>query len=509
MKYKLIFLAVLVLCLGKIKGQSHNVGDLFTFPDGSQGVVFYNNPDGTGGWVMALNDASAGCAWGNTTDLPELNNYSYSSRHLLEDTSGYTNTQMLRSYQNNNLSYAAGVVDFANGWYLPSSAQLRAICCKLPLLSAAIVAAGGTDLAYDYYRSSTENSANSAWMINFNNNSSGFGSFGFGSKTGMRHVRAVRSFSFSPSYEWNTGETTPSISVNPTQTSNYTVTVTAASGESDIATTTIVVLIRDSLEIHESACDEFVWDGISYYGSGTFIRNYERPGACDSVVTLHLLFEHTPNAGIQSSADTVCANEIVNLQAVSASSMQQLPPVVIGDILCTDNSIVKPADWPVQGKTAMGVVFYVDDTGEHGWAVHLSEQSTSTSWGGYGINIQTLPDYQHARDAIYDYDGYLHTQQIRAAGNSSQYPAAWIVDFDNGWYLPSIGQLRKLFSAYTITNSTLNLLNSTPFVLDLYVSYWSSSEYDGNTAWRLYGGGSMTLSGKNATIYKVRSIRSF
>lgn len=46
-----------------------SAGSVITNPDGSMGVVFYTNPTGTGGTMVALDDASDGCAWGNEEDI--------------------------------------------------------------------------------------------------------------------------------------------------------------------------------------------------------------------------------------------------------------------------------------------------------------------------------------------------------------------------------------------------------------------------------------------------------
>lgn len=48
-----------------------------------------------------------------------------------------------------------------------------------------------------------------------------------------------------------------------------------------------------------------------------------------------------------------------------------MPVVGVGDLLCADGTTVKPDDYASSGKTAMGVVFYVDTTGVHGWAASL------------------------------------------------------------------------------------------------------------------------------------------
>ena len=123
--------------------------------------------------------------------------------------------------------------------------------------------------------------------------------------------------------------------------------------------------------------------------------------------------------------------------------------VNIGDILCTDGSIVSSEAFAVSGRTAEGVVFYVDATDSRGWVVSLDDQSSSIKWSSvsnYGIDLPGLENYANARVAMHDLNGQENTGIIRSHGNSSDFPAAWAVDYDNGWYLPSAGQLRYLYS---------------------------------------------------------------
>ena len=148
---KIYILVFSLLCGTTLLGQNYRIGDLYTAPDGSQGIVFYLFPDGSGGWVVALNDASSGCAWGNGTDVPNIPNYLYNYSQMTRDTAGYTRTVTLRSYQNNNSNYAAGVVDIDNGWYLPSTGQLCMLFGELPRISSELINAGGTDLSEAYY----------------------------------------------------------------------------------------------------------------------------------------------------------------------------------------------------------------------------------------------------------------------------------------------------------------------------------------------------------------------
>ena len=168
--------------------------------------------------------------------------------------------------------------------------------------------------------------------------------------------------------------------------------------------------------------------------------------------------------------------------------------VNIGDILCTDGSTVSPASFPTSGKTAQGIVFYVDGTDSHGWAVALNNQSPSIKWcseGQYGFDIPDLPNIANARAAMHDLDGNGNTGIIRRQGNSSQYPAAWAVDYDNGWYLPSGGQLRYLYSYAPEINASLQIVGGTSIPIDGNYYWWSSTEFTECHAYDMNTGGSL------------------
>ena len=168
--------------------------------------------------------------------------------------------------------------------------------------------------------------------------------------------------------------------------------------------------------------------------------------------------------------------------------------VNIGDILCTDGSIVSCAAFPTSGKTAQGIVFYVDDTDSHGWAVALNNQSSSIKWcseGFYGYDVPNLPNSANARAVMHDLDGYGNTGAIRSQGNSSQFPAAWAVDYDNGWYLPSGGQLRYLYSYMPEINASLQVVGGTLFPINENHYWWSSSEFSEYHAYDMNTGGSI------------------
>ena len=247
----------------------------------------------------------------------------------------------------------------------------------------------------------------------------------------------------------------------------------------------------------------------------TFTNRYTTAHGCDSVRILQLLVKGTPTLTALAQPAEICTGQSTTVHAMgenaSFSGGGQVPPVAIGDILCTDNSIVKPSAWPVMGKTAMGIVFYVDNTGEHGWAVHLQDQGPEVQWTprGQETDIPTLTNYTNGRDASMDLDGYSNTQKIRNAGNATKYPAAYAVDFANGWYLPAVGQLRLLYGEIVTLNASLQIVNGTQFPMNSGWLYWSSTEYGQSYVWYVSYLGYLTYGYDKSHGNRVRSVRAF
>lgn len=186
--------------------------------------------------------------------------------------------------------------------------------------------------------------------------------------------------------------------------------------------------------------------------------------------------------------------------------------VHIGDILCTDGSTVSVSEFPSSGKTAMGVVYYLDPSGLNGLAVNLYDDATDIEYGGYGVDFP-IPDVDEARKAIYDFDGYSNTETMRGMyGGSYYYPAVWCTDFDNGWYIPGAGELRLLYNNILTINSSLTAVGGTA-LFDNTDNYWTSTErtpyhmHDMNRKGNL-GNYTKTMA-SNPAILGVRSICSF
>jgi len=173
----------------------------------------------------------------------------------------------------------------------------------------------------------------------------------------------------------------------------------------------------------------------------------------------------------------------------------------VGDILCEGDLIVSPANYPSSGATAKAVVFYVDNTGQHGWAIAL-EDAGSYSWGDYPDT--PLPNYGSKRQAVYDLDGYENTRIVR--DHSTNHPAFYAVDFENGWYVPTIGQLNYLYGSLNEVNNSLMTIGGSPFAGEW--RYWTSTENGYKYAWYLSSSGDvLTYQGLYYDGYKNESYR--
>jgi hypothetical protein len=155
--------------------------------------------------------------------------------------------------------------------------------------------------------------------------------------------------------------------------------------------------------------------------------------------------------------------------------------VHVGDILCEDGAVVSPANLVVSEHNAIGVVFYVDATKQHGWAVGLKDLG-EYSWGPNSKDTP-LRNCSSRQQALNDLDGYSNTKTIIEGGYDIPFPAFDSLDFENGWYLPAIGQLKRLYSKLDKVDESLSAVGGTPFSNNGEWEYWSSTENYICNAW--------------------------
>lgn len=404
------------------------VGTLVTNLDGSQGILFHLNEDGTQGLMVALEDASEGCQWGPSSDIIIIKDRPINNQRALEDQSGYSNTQLIRLSLGTNNGYAASMVDFGNGWYLPSTGQLRKLYAALPMIEEALARVGGNSISGTYW-SSTECSASNASTVGFETVST--------SKTTNCKVRAIRNY----------------------LPSGDNVVLAAANNDSFG-----MALVSGS--------------GVFAQNQNVTVRAYPRIG---------YQFDHWEEDGATVSYDAVYQFPFTRSRSLVAHF------VVPGTI----GSVITNADG------SRGVVFYTDPSG-NSLMVALTDASSGCAWGA-NQDITTLANMSpsQSQNMLSDMNGYANTQIIREwQSNNSNY-AAGIVDFANEWYLPSAGEMRKLYAALPLIEKTIVCAGGSLMTGDLY---WSSSEQSANNAWSPSFEFSTTVKTTNRRVRSIRSV---
>jgi len=157
-----------------------------------------------------------------------------------------------------------------------------------------------------------------------------------------------------------------------------------------------------------------------------------------------------------------------------------------------------------------GIVFWVDETGQHGLVCAKEDQSTGVRWYA-GANTSTMAKGDGP------YSGELNTAIIIANqgnGDGSTYAARICNELQiteggktyGNWYLPSIEELRLMNQNKATINTTAAANSGSNFAI---ATYWSSTELSINNAWYYYFlDGTSRWPTKDNT-YRVRAVRAF
>jgi hypothetical protein len=165
-----------------------------------------------------------------------------------------------------------------------------------------------------------------------------------------------------------------------------------------------------------------------------------------------------------------------------------------------------------------GMVFYIDETGEHGLVAALEDVTDGSNMGGPG-DPEALEGFEwgcFSQSVGTDTLGYYNTNHISeqncqtynggitAAQATLNYEAEGYTD----WFLPSKEELQEMFSTIGIGGLQDNIGG---FVVDYfnYPDYWSSSQFSIYKAWGVdFSSGSTNADNKD-NFYRVRAIRAF
>ncbi len=133
-----------------------------------------------------------------------------------------------------------------------------------------------------------------------------------------------------------------------------------------------------------------------------------------------------------------------------------------------------------------GVVFWVDETGQHGLVCAKVDQSTGVRWdaGTHG-NTQAKGDGPYAGEAN---TSIIIAAHVAIGDDGATYAARICNELQiteggktyGDWYLPSLEELNLIYQNITTIDSVATANGGSAFA---FAYYWSSTEQDNSSAW--------------------------
>ena len=161
-----------------------------------------------------------------------------------------------------------------------------------------------------------------------------------------------------------------------------------------------------------------------------------------------------------------------------------------------------------------GVVFEISADGKHGKIVSMIQSRGWLQWSSDGAEQKRLIGADSKSNGAYN------MAKVKAVANwQEKYPAfKWCADLGEGWYLPSIEELKK----FTLDNAIYDAVNRTLtskggeklFNRSDLTSYWSSTEsneryFDVFCAWYVHMSDGYTLDVNKYDFSYVRAVSAF
>lgn len=221
-----------------------------------------------------------------------------------------------------------------------------------------------------------------------------------------------------------------------------------------------------------------------------------------------------------SQANNITASDITNLSNLSGVNTgdQNISGIATNQQAIIDTAAQIRTDIPTittysVGDFAQGgIVFWVDETSQHGLVAAKTDQSTGVRWfaGTYGVTRATGDG---------PFSGELNTSiiissQVSIGDDGSDYAAQicnGLLITEDGktygdWYLPSKEELNLMYQNKATIDATATSNGGSGFASAVY---WSSSEGSNDGAWGQYFvNGAQNSNGKYNASY-VRAIRAF
>ena len=158
-----------------------------------------------------------------------------------------------------------------------------------------------------------------------------------------------------------------------------------------------------------------------------------------------------------------------------------------------------------------GIVFWVDETGQHGLVCAKEDQSERIRWyGGTNGNTQAKGDGVYAGKAN---TAIIIAAQVAIGDDGVTYAARICNELQitaggktyGDWYLPSNHELNLIYQNVRTINTTAGNNRGS----DLSNAYWSSTEIDNDGAWKMDFSDGRGVDTNKSTTSNVRAVRAF
>ena len=240
-------------------------------------------------------------------------------------------------------------------------------------------------------------------------------------------------------------------------------------------------------------------------------------------------YKYTCTGANESPSDSKCGDKYSMCNCATGthwdngSCVSDRASCSVGWVYYTDGTCSVPAAYTTS-KTVLGIVVYVNPDGIGGqiMAPWWLDQNGNRSSSGVGMKWSTnyndvleLPNMTSTTLAEADFDSCGNTDKIVAAGNASDYPAAWATRkyaptsaTSGKWCLPAAGVLRNIQKNWSAISTAVNKVGGASNLGNRWV--WSSSEYSSYYAWGAYLAGSLLANyNKNGNNYFVVPVLAF
>jgi hypothetical protein len=200
------------------------------------------------------------------------------------------------------------------------------------------------------------------------------------------------------------------------------------------------------------------------------------------------------------------------LYATSATELTKLPAGTAGQVLTMNTGATAPewvavttATYAIGDTHQGGIIFYLDASGKHGLISAPTDQSDGIKWFNQNIVVDTYAYGNGIGAGEGNSQGIIRWQGTCSSCYASELCQDLSLGGETDWYLPSKYELNLMYENIGKGNA-LGLGNIGNF--GIYY-YWSSTEYDVDSAWNQdFYYGNQNFNYKYNT-YAVRAVRAF